>query len=231
MNLKLIAWFIGGILAAVVLYAALNWGETCLSYSLTQDYPDFLMEFPAETLDARLEPFLERQITEGDMEILWKLLWMKKEFHPDLYITNGWRNLLIGRVAGVQSSSLQSAYYQFNILKYKLGINNSGELRNLNPVAAELLNENACKNIELFAQEVDLDDSCSVSHLIEAKFFCGIELAEQDRMAAEKVISEKLGDCVGHCSEHCFEDVPVYVNDCNLAANDNEKYHCLFFTA
>jgi len=232
MKRKWLAWLA---LVLALLIVGVSWNEIALTYALGQDYPEFLKEFPAEALDRRIEGFAGKDLVEEDLDQLWKLLWIKKDYYRNFYITEGVRKELVKGVSLADANGLQGTYLKLNLLKYKLGVNDLEELRVFGQAngfgdnLAEAVEGQVCGKLEGLRQEVDWDDSCSVSHFIEAKFFCGIGLAQEDVDAAERVISQGLGNCVAHCSEHCFEDVPVYVNGCEMAGNENEEYHCLFF--
>ena len=206
---------------------ALNWNEINLVYALTTDYPEFLQPFPKEILDSRIEAFVGKDLEEQDLDTLWKLLWIKKEYHKDFYITRTIQEALIRKISLAGSDGLQGTYLRLNLLKYKLGVNNLENLKEVYSDGASFVEENVCTKLEEISNEVDWDDSCSVSHIIEARFFCGMNAEQYEIAAAEHAISQKLGNCVQHCEEHCFEDVPVYVNDCGKAENKNERYHCL----
>ena len=200
------------------------------SHTLGLDYPEFLQPVSADALDARIKVFESKQLGEKDLEMLWKLLWIKKEFYGQNYLTLEQRQKLVENVSAAKVGGLQNTYYILNLLKYKLGVNNAEELKLFSQTGAAMLTSKVCENINALVNEVDFEDSCSVSHFIEAKQFCKLSVSEEDVQAAQKVISLGFGDCVQHCVEHCFSNVPVYVNQCEKAGNENEEYHCLYFS-
>jgi len=205
--------------------ASLDFNDVTLSQQLAHDYPGFLEKAPAETLDRWIQYFNQSSLQPESLESLWKLLWIKKEFYRESYLEQGQRQLLVEKVAAFKPGSLWEAYLQFNTLKYKLGVNSISALDTMQ----ENVESGLCARLGEFATEADWQDSCDVSKVIEARFFCETSITEEEMEKAVQAIEGEKGNCVQHCREHCFEHVPVYVNGCENAANENEEYHCLFF--
>jgi len=200
-----------------------------LERALQTDYPEFLQEeFSSSLLDYKILEMSLEEFEESGLKRLWKLLWIKKEFYRNDYISEELRQGFVQRVSEIETSSLDTRYYQFNILKYKLGVANVGGLASFG-VNVEAAKANICSDFSVL-EEVDWLDAMEVSKAIELKFFCGITPSPEEFEKARFAVENSLGDAVQHCAEHCFEDVPVYVNDCSRAENENEEYHCLFFS-
>ncbi|MDP6671188.1 MAG: hypothetical protein QGI60_05250 [archaeon] len=199
-----------------------------LERALQNDYPEFLQgEFSSSLLDYKIIEMSASEVGESSLERLWKLLWIKKEFYKNNYLPEELRQGFVQRISEIETNSLNTRYYQFNLLKYKLGVANADDLM-LFEVDAEAAKENICSNLTIL-DEVDWSDAMEVSKAIELKFFCGVTPNVEEFEKAKLAVGLRVRSEVQHCAEHCFEDVPVYVNDCSRAENENEQYHCLFF--
>ena len=196
---------------------------------LQNDYPEFIQEgFSSSLIDYKILEMSAGEFNEVGLERLWKLLWIKKEFYRNNYLTEELRSGFIQKISKIETSSLNNRYYQFNLLKYKLGVANADDLASFE-VDVEEAKANICFDLTVL-KEVDWADAMDASKAIELKFFCGITPAPEEFEKARLAVGNRLGDAVQHCVEHCFEDVPVYVNDCSRAENENEQYHCLYFS-
>lgn len=200
-----------------------------LEQVLLNDYPEFLRgKFSASLLDYKIIEMSLDEFGENGLERLWKLLWMKKEFYREDYLSEELRRNFVQKISETETNSLDTRYYQFNTLKYKLGVANVEGLASFG-ADVEAAKAKICSDLTVL-DEVDWLDAMEVSKAIELKFFCKITPGQEEFEKARFAVENRMGDAVQHCAEHCFEDVPVYVNDCSRAENENEEYHCLFFS-
>ncbi len=213
---------------AGLVWLSVNLERVFLEERLSRPYPGFLQPANQAILDAEIEKLQGQDLDMAGLERLQKLLWIKKDFFRESYMSFGQRQGFVEKASIFQTASLEEADTQLNVLKYKLGINGLDELGSVCEAGAENVNANICQSLGALEAEVNWNDSCDIGHFTEAKQFCGMEPAETDLEAAKRAVSQNLGACVEHCSEHCFAAVPVYVNGC-IAKNENEEYHCLFF--
>jgi len=214
-----------GIAFLALVFVIANQESVLLSYYLLQDYPGFLQRMPNSLLEERVSYFSGKELQEAEILPLWKILYMKKEFYPQDYLSESQRLGLMRKIAGARASGIENIDAQLSSLRYLLGANDMNELGTI--IGENTLLRDTCA--EITSLQVNTLDSCEISKLIDAKFFCGIQPSAEDFENAGKAISSQAGNCVQHCSEHCFEKVPVYVNGCGKAKNENERYHCLFF--
>ena len=196
--------------------------------ALQNDYPKFMEEgFSSSLIDYKIIEMSAGEFNEAGLERLWKLLWIKKEFYRNNYLSEELRQGFVQRISEIETGSLNTRYYQFNLLKYKLGVANADSFASFE-VSAEAAKENICSDLTVL-DEVDWKDAMEASKAIELKFFCGIIPLPEEFEKARRAVENGIRSEVQHCAEHCFEDVPVYVNDCSRAENENEQYHCLYF--
>ncbi|MFW5746596.1 MAG: hypothetical protein ACOCWQ_03530 [Nanoarchaeota archaeon] len=207
------------IFSAFLLRFTLSWHN--FHGRLDQEYPGFL-EQPIQ----RFLPALKIRILQNEglsaphaRAELWKSLWILKDQYRFDYITHAQRNELISQLSRAEPQNLEDHYIILNTLKYKLGINSKEGL--------------ADPSICQYAPLVNWSDPWHASVGFDYLHFCKISLSEQHVHAYHQLTAEIGKDAdhdVLHLQEHGVNDVPVYINDCSSARNENEAYHCLFFS-
>ena len=181
-------------------------------------YPQFLISIPNEKLSSEINKVSEgERLSSNEVEYLWKLLWIKKEFYPKQYLTNKEREIIVERIKNVKPNNLYENYLQTNILRYELGINDDSELNE----------SSVC--VHLFLNETNWDDLFDVAVYFDVLHFCDITVTELDLRKLNQTMSNaKVSVSYQHCMEHCANDIQVKVNDCDNTQG-HESYHCLYF--
>lgn len=212
---------LSAIASATIIYPQLRF-----VYLLNSGYPTFLKVGNIEKVDSEILTLSSHtiQLSSEDMEKLWKLLWIKKDISKKDYITEEKRARFIEKTSYFSPSNLDQSYYQFNTLKYKLGINNIEELETYLNKKLDL-----CNSKKLFIKNIKWNDSFKVGYYFDVIHFCNLNYSNLDEQRLNSLTSSKNDELTIHLKEHGITDVPVYVNDCSKATNENEKYHCLFF--
>tara|TARA_Y100000031_G_C8144829_1_gene349401 strand:+ start:143 stop:889 length:747 start_codon:yes stop_codon:yes gene_type:complete len=197
-----------------------------LDQQLIQDYPYFLEKTAQELLDYKIDYYQKKQdYSKDDLEILWKVLFIKKDFYKDDYITEQTRRIFIDKVAKQKIDDFSHKYFQINILKYKLGMNNILELENYLKQKV-----GACDRDNLFLEQTGWDNVWQVGVYFDIVHFCKITFGQQEIEKLNLVLKENSSSPrTSHVQDHGINDVPVYINDCSQAKDENEEYHCLFF--
>lgn len=198
---------------------------------LDLDYPDFLKINNSAFVNKKINNlFLKEDYSEDDLGLLWKLLFIKMDKMDKKtydYITEGMRKIFCEKIIKTKINSPKGRYYQVDLLKYKLGINNAGELKKY------VGDGNVCDNNNLnnsFFNYINWGELRHVSIYFDVINFCELNYTQNDVDRLNLLINVSNDDNLKqHTIEHGVNDVPVYVNDCSRATNLNEEYHCLFF--
>ena len=192
-------------------------------HKLTSDYPVFLEIDDKNFIENRIDKLDSGKNLDGE-QILWKLLWTKKDNFRKDYLTFEQRKRLIKKVASFSPSNYDEVYLKFNILKYKLGVNNMSQLKRLH------LDKGVCDKESLYFNSIDWDDVYDVSTYFDVAHFCGFNYSEDKVEKLSKAIETTEDEMMAkHAKEHGVNEVRVYINNCENATGANEKYHCLFF--
>jgi len=187
-------------------------------------YPSFMVIADSPLLDRVISSHARpRQLSSDDLAFLWKALWIKKDNAP-AYISETLRKVLVRKVSWALIRTLRDTYLQIDLLKYKLGINDNQELR-------RYLGEEtpACRVAENMIENVHTDNLFEVSTYFDVVHFCKLSAPVAMQVTLGQLLQKTRSFYSGHVREHGIHDVPVYVNDCSQAADENERYHCLFF--
>lgn len=196
-----------------------------LDQQLTQGYPDFLKKADKALLDYKIDYYQKKEnYSKDEVQILWKLLYIKKHFYKHVYLSEQTRKNFVGKVAKQEIDNFLHKYFQINILKYKLGINNISGLENYLEEQVDI-----CHNDNLFLEQTDWNNVWQVGVYFDIVHFCEIAYGQQEIEKLNLVLENNDLPSDSHLREHGINDVPVYVNDCDQAQNANEEYHCLFF--
>lgn len=218
MKTRNLLWFVLVIVAFIVGFSQT---PNC---KLQRDYPVFLEIEDAEFIDKKINQIRGTDsLSDPDTEKLWKLLWAKKDNFRNQYLSMRQRRDLIEKIANYTPPDFYHAYLKFNLLKYKLGVNNLTQLSGISE-------SDVCRPGDLHLQEAQNDNLFEMSAYFDILHFCGIDYTKKDVENLNTAI-KKSGDEVTrkHAMEHGVNDVPVFVNNCSKAKGLNEKYHCLFF--
>lgn len=188
------------------------WPPIRLELQLQHDYPEFLRPAPAGLLDGKIRQAVE----DGELERLWKLIWIRRDFHRQEYISETERQQLIAEVRNMPIHSLEERYYQVNILKYKLGINRAAEIGM------------PCDT--LFLDTADFSRLEDANAYFDIKHFCDLDITEQDGSRLLAALRESNDSILRqHLLEHGTEEFMVEVGNCTATAPE-DRYHCLFFS-
>jgi len=196
-----------------------------LDQQLTQGYPDFLKKADKVLLDYKINYYQKKEnYSKDEVQILWKLLYIKKHFYKHDYLSEQTRKNFVSKIAKQETDNFLRKYFQINILKYKLGMNNISELENYLGEQVDI-----CHSDNLFLEQTDWNNVWQVGVYFDIVHFCKIAYGQQEIEKLNFVLKNNDLSSNSHLREHGINDVPVYVNDCDQAQNINEKYHCLFF--
>lgn len=193
-------------------------------FRLQRDYPAFLEIDDEEFINKKLSEIHSKEsLSDSDMETLWKLLWAKKDNFRNHYLSTDQRIGLIEKSVQYSPSDIYHAYLKFNVLKYKLGVNNLTEL-------SRFSSSDVCAFENLTLDHIQKDNLFEMSAYFDILHFCEIDYTDEDIEYLNTAIKKSNDFAIKkHALEHGVNDVPVYVNNCSMAKGMNEKYHCLFF--
>ena len=213
----------------LLVFLIIFYDEIRVDLLLLTGYPTFLRQSGENDLDVindKIPYYQEKDRYSGkDLDTLYKILWIKKEYSKYSYLSEQQRHIFIDKVSKYEPRNLWEKYLQINLLKYKLGLNNFEELNNYLSKKIQV-----CEKDNLFLNTVDWNDLFEVGVYFDIVHFCKLNFSENDVIRLEQVLSKsKEYELIKHVKEHGVNDVLVYVNNCTLAMDSNEIYHCLFF--
>jgi hypothetical protein len=157
-----------------------------------------------------------------DIGQIYALLYVKHDIMPHDYLSESQRQIFIQKISQFVPENFNIKGQQIRLLKYGLGINNVGELKNA---------RNICQKNTLFLDDFDWETLARIDYFFEIINFCKMEYREDINFKRinELLMTSSSLSFSGHFKEHGLNNVPVYVNDCSPAKNGNEAYHCLYF--
>jgi hypothetical protein len=82
----------------------------------------------------------------------------------------------------------------------------------------------------LFIDDADWSDLWDIGVYFDIVNFCSLNFSNDDTNRLKLILKKsKNSDLKEHVIEHGVHNILVHVNDCSIAKNKHEKYHCLIF--
>lgn len=156
-----------------------------------------------------------------DLTKIYVLLYIKHDTMPHDFLSEKQRQIFIQKISQVVPKDFDTKVRQIRLLKYGLGINNVGELKN--PLGV-------CEKDGLLLNDFNWETLERIDGFFEIINFCKIDYKGNINLKRiNELLSMADNASKEHFKEHGLNNVPVYVNDCSPAKNGNETYHCLYF--
>ena len=179
-----------------------------------------------DTLTLITEKFVAKEeFSFEDIHRLRGILLLKKENDQKNYLTEDQRRQLADNAEKSPSFDLMTKFEHVDLFKYLLGLNNIDELERY------LDRESGfCAPEDLFLTENKWNNDSQVGAYFDVLNFCRIPISQSDKDKLAGYLNTMSNESYAiHLRQHGINDVPVYVNDCSPAKDENERYHCLFF--